>query len=248
MQLPFDGGRSARAAEKPNFAQTCNLLSQFLKGKGNLRDLGLEIRGKLEAPDSKHRLNVSREKPDVATAAPTIDFLGNMGKSNYSPLEQDLNFTGLVPKHTAVGSSPALADEASKEAPREAAAKTAPLTIFYSGKVMVFDDFPADQAAAVLTLARKVSFQNATSGVFQTVTADVQPTSVSNRTPQVLSRPSGPNVSDLPIARRSSLHRFLEKRKDRSVARAPYQLLHNPLPSSSSSSSKDEVLDLNFKL
>ncbi|VFQ65183.1 unnamed protein product [Cuscuta campestris] len=51
MQLPFDGGRSARAAEKPNFAQTCNLLSQFLKGKGNLRDLGLEIRGKLEAPE-----------------------------------------------------------------------------------------------------------------------------------------------------------------------------------------------------
>lgn len=49
MQLPLDGGRAGRAPEKSNFSQTCSLLGQFLKGKGSRRDLGLEIRGKLEA-------------------------------------------------------------------------------------------------------------------------------------------------------------------------------------------------------
>nr|GMC50000.1 protein TIFY 10A-like [Ipomoea batatas] len=71
---------------------------------------------------------------------------------------------------------------------------------------------------------------------------------------------------DLPIARRSSLHRFLEKRKDRAIARAPYQVHnhHSAMPSSSknhpssssnngnedysSSNSGNELLDLNFKL
>lgn len=34
---------------------------------------------------------------------------------------------------------------------------------------------------------------------------------------------------DLPIARRSSLYKFLEKRKDRAIERAPYQLHNNRL-------------------
>ncbi|XP_024031546.1 protein TIFY 10b-like [Morus notabilis] len=35
------------------------------------------------------------------------------------------------------------------------------------------------------------------------------------------------NGSDLPIARRNSLHRFLEKRKDRVAAKAPYQVVNH---------------------
>ncbi|CAN4089157.1 unnamed protein product [Withania somnifera] len=195
----------------------------------------------------------------------------------------------------------------SKEVRKEP--KSSQLTMFYDGKIIVFDDFPADKARAVMLLASKGCPQSSF-GTFQTTNMDKINTTVaatapltSNQTDSVApqqqqqlhikpgsssgapqqhqqplhvfsntktdatqkqleqhkpiqSQAAGTSSSsDLPIARRSSLHRFLEKRKDRAIARAPYQVVHNnPLPSSSNnngeSSSKDceDQLDLNFKL
>ncbi|KAG0494527.1 hypothetical protein HPP92_005521 [Vanilla planifolia] len=90
------------------------------------------------------------------------------------------------------------------------------LTIFYGGNVVVLDDFPPEKAMELMQLAsgspQKLSFAAPT-----TVSTD----HVSCRLPSLAPQPQ-PNFSDLPIARKASLHRFLEKRKDRISAKAPY--------------------------
>ncbi|KAI4379582.1 hypothetical protein MLD38_005860 [Melastoma candidum] len=79
--------------------------------------------------------------------------------------------------------------------------EVAPMTIFYAGKVIVFDDFPAEKAKEVMVLASRASILGS---------------AAPNPADPV------PSPAHLPIARRASLHRFLEKRKDRVMARAPY--------------------------
>nr|GFA04898.1 hypothetical protein [Tanacetum cinerariifolium] len=70
--------------------------------------------------------------------------------------------------------------------------QAARMTIFYGDQVIVLDNFPADKALEIM---------NMLSGT-QTASSFV--------------------ASDLPIARKASLARFLEKRKERITARAPH--------------------------
>ncbi|XP_035837087.1 protein TIFY 10a-like [Helianthus annuus] len=122
-------------------------------------------------------------------------------------------------------------------------AKTAQMTIIYRGQVLVFDSISADKARDMMlaAAASSSSFDN----------------QIQNRIPLASTSNSasegfGPryrmlpglqiNGSDLPIARRSSLHKFLSKRRDRANERAPYRL-PNRLMAAPSSNHK---FDLNL--
>nr|CAB3499752.1 unnamed protein product [Digitaria exilis] len=89
---------------------------------------------------------------------------------------------------------------------RFAAACGGQMTIVYGGRVLVLGDVPADKAVDLLRLAAATAARGG---------ATAEPTQ----------RSGGHLISaaDLPVARKASLQRFMEKRKGRVAARAaPY--------------------------
>ncbi|XP_038881485.1 protein TIFY 10a-like [Benincasa hispida] len=155
------GRRSGKVPEKSSFAQTCNLLSQYLKEK---RSLG--ITPKDEFP---------------TTRPPAImDLLTNMENP------EEKSGTAAEPPSSATQ-----------------------MTIFYDGKVLVFNDLSSERAEEIMAMAGK--------GIVP-LSRSTEPTTIAGEQP--VTKVS----SDLPIARRASLHRFFEKRKDRVAARSPYQV------------------------
>ncbi|KAM0845525.1 hypothetical protein ACQ4PT_047753 [Festuca glaucescens] len=91
--------------------------------------------------------------------------------------------------------------------PPEAQRTTAPLTIIYDGRVVVFDDFPAEKAKALMQLAGSES----------------SPPEAAKKVAAASVVPEAAALSDLPIARKASLQRFLQKRKHRISTNDPYQ-------------------------
>uniref|UniRef100_A0A5B7BTY3 Protein TIFY n=1 Tax=Davidia involucrata TaxID=16924 RepID=A0A5B7BTY3_DAVIN len=203
------GHKSGKAPEKSNFAQTCNLFSQYLKEKRSFRDMSLEFAGKLE----------SKGKPEMSQLTTTRrNVLTNMEKSVEISTQQHGKSMDLLPQYVEIGSSTAIEDAINKATSSKSNAQ---MTIFYAGQVFVFDDFPANKAKEVMLLA-STDFASG---------SNILPKSGSNPPQEPLQPQTQAANSDLPIARRASLHRFFEKRKDRATARAPYQL-HNPSPAS----------------
>ncbi|KAK4481961.1 hypothetical protein RD792_012874 [Penstemon davidsonii] len=182
------------APEKSNFVQTCNLLSQYIKEKGSVKDLNLEIGGKIESLEAIVKLKPS-------STSTTMNWLTKMEKS-----EPFMN-----PFHDSIDMVEDASNQASTSKEAISEQKTAQMTIFYGGTVLVFGDYPAEKAEQVFSFAKKGSSQT------------IYDYGISSNTLQVKSIPgstlapiSEANGSDLPIARRSSLRRFLGKRKDSS--------------------------------
>lgn len=107
----------------------------------------------------------------------------------------------------------------------------AQLTIFYSGTVKVFEDIPADKAKAIMLMSSSGNYtsfphNNVEEGCGSQAGQKISGINLSERSrinPQTLScKVNG----DIPIARKHSLKRFLEKRKDRVNAKAgcPYKI------------------------
>ncbi|KAA8541612.1 hypothetical protein F0562_022764 [Nyssa sinensis] len=169
-------------------------------------------------------------------ATPRRNLLTNMEKSVEISTQHGKSMD-FLPQYVEIGSSGAMEDAIYKATSSKPTAKepaSAQMTIFYAGQVFVFDDFPANKAREVMLLAGKGSSPNSTDFSSTSSVASgssTLPNSGSNPAQERLQPQTQATNSDLPIARRASLHRFFEKRKDRVTARAPYQL-YNSSPAS----------------
>ncbi|XP_058108669.1 protein TIFY 10b [Magnolia sinica] len=215
----FSGRKSP---EKSNFKQTCSLLSQYMKEKGSIGDLSLGMSCNLEGKGNPETL-----RPATMNLLPGMEMSGEVS---------DRNAMDLFPQHAGFGPSVTTEDARKISHTRPSnVPETAQMTIFYGGKVLVFNDFPADKAREVMLMASKGTVPNpsaaSTPGIElgnrpqQHNTSFASASATSNGSLQDrLPRPPQANTSDLPIARKVSLHRFLEKRKERISAKAPYQM------------------------
>ncbi|RDX84767.1 Protein TIFY 10A [Mucuna pruriens] len=227
-----EGRRSGKAPEKSTFSQTCSLLSQFLKEKRASADSTLGMGGKMEPRAGTKDLFGSLQNSDGALRlnASAMDFLPQLVEN---PCIKKSNVRSQGPESTPQ------------------------LTIFYAGKLLVFDAFSAEKATEVMELATKLASDN--SGTEESpssapVTTEklavpkVPQTSTSLETP----KPGNQGVgSDMRYPRRASLLKFLEKRKERVNARGPYQINnHKPEGSSSGGDPEDQCskhFDLNIR-
>ncbi|KAI4336527.1 hypothetical protein L6164_015043 [Bauhinia variegata] len=127
-----------------------------------------------------------------------FDFLGIQKEASKSRFRKNFRVAGMQSAISRM--DPAPAQGMSEVNPLQ----TTPFTIFYNGGVAVFD-LPRHQAENILKLAEQVCSKgrdpvgNTKSGL-QTSSAD-----------QLLDTLN----ADLPLARKKSLQRFLEKRKER---------------------------------
>ncbi|GMI82161.1 TIFY DOMAIN PROTEIN 11B, jasmonate-zim-domain protein 6 [Hibiscus trionum] len=256
------GQKSGKALERASFV---NLLSQFLKEKRNLGDISV---GMSSIPGSKG-IETSRPQAVTMNFLPNIDhssenlkpkIVASASNSNAKP-------SGFFPDNTIDFRKPAEVD-----------AKNSQLTMFFGGRVVVFNDFSSDKFKEIMDFLASHGCSTACSGVV----ADTGMEKVRSKSDKVeSSNPEIPDLnvatatgnspplptkvpsverceyggSDLRIARRNSLHKFFEKRKDRAAARAPYQVNNgrgSPRPpkpdESEGQSSKEASRDLDLKL
>ncbi|CAN6294775.1 unnamed protein product [Urochloa humidicola] len=187
----------AKSMERASsFAMACSLLSRYVRENGaTAGELGLGIRA--EAADTQ-RTSADAEKGEVRKE--TMD---------------------LFPQNAGFGHEGAGALDAREKEKRQ-------LTIFYAGKVLVFDDFPAEKAKDLMQMAG--NGKGASVAQNSRVVPSPAAATVTDST-KVAAVPAAPipvvstqkNAADIPQAPKASLRRFLEKRKDRLIAKAPYQ-------------------------
>ncbi|KAF8695397.1 hypothetical protein HU200_037630 [Digitaria exilis] len=194
----------ATARDKSSFAVTCSLLSQYLKeNKGGLQGLG----GLGMAPPPVPAGNGCAQQYRFAYYRVPVVVAGAFRPPTTMNLLSALDAPAAEQPNDAAKATteePKEHDQRTGENQREDE-QAQQLTIFYGGKVVVFDKFPSTKVKDLLQIVN-------TGG-------DGVDRSGAKAAPQ----PSQNSLPDMPIARRNSLHRFLEKRKGRITAKAPYQ-------------------------
>ncbi|KAJ4820426.1 Protein TIFY 10A [Rhynchospora pubera] len=228
---------AARQGEKTKFALACGLLSQYMKEKGNTLNLNL---GKKPNQTDEIPLNHSMFSNFPLIDAHTSLIQIGMSEAHQRPTTLRLLPGAEVETETETemgnnGNEMELFPQSAGFKEINPSEEKSQLTIFYGGKVLVFENYPAEKVEDLMNLARKGSstscnstYMPPTSSSSSQISVTDQSTVVSATVPlpsaQIQSqKPNQAGFSDLPIMRKKSLQRFLEKRKNRLNAKAPYQ-------------------------
>ncbi|KAJ7979219.1 Jasmonate-zim domain protein [Quillaja saponaria] len=180
---------------------------------------------------------MSRQTATTMNLFPVMEKSNDVSDRNMTAMTRSLSSMNLFPQQAACGAFPSKED--TPKMANSSVSKSSQMTILYAGQVIVFDDFPADKAKEIMMFASKGNshsrntFAPTLPQKLPAFAHNLAKTSVESSaaiptsmtiTPSIgnnliqdstLSLPR-PIVHDLPIARKASLHRFLEKRKDRS--------------------------------
>uniref|UniRef100_A0ACD5XFL6 Uncharacterized protein n=1 Tax=Avena sativa TaxID=4498 RepID=A0ACD5XFL6_AVESA len=115
------------------------------------------------------------------------------------------------------------ADVSVQEEHEPAAAARAQMTIFYGGRVLVLEEVPADMAAELLRVAAAAGAAPRSGESTDRDLPMARKASLQRFMEKRKGRVAAPRDRDLPMARKASLQRFMEKRKGRVAARGvPY--------------------------
>jgi len=248
----FSGQMPARAPEKAsNFEQTCSLLSQYLKEKGTFGDLSLgmtrgpDSNGVPEtspqtATTTMNLFPVAKNSGDVSTRN-----TGPMMSRNLTSMELFPQKSGSVMEEVTkkVDSSVNKSEPETAQMTIFYAGQVIVLNDLPADKakeIMLLASNGSSHnlgAYASMPVQKPIQPTNLVATNSSTpVQKPIQPTNLvptnssivsnigTNMAQERVQQPPKPIVADMPkIARKASLTRFLEKRKDRITARAPYE-------------------------
>ncbi|XP_038695712.1 protein TIFY 10A-like isoform X1 [Tripterygium wilfordii] len=225
---------AGRFPEKSSFSHKCSLLSQYLKEFGSFGDLSLGMTCNIEG-NGNGKPEMLRRAATVLNLFPISEKPGEVLGQNNAKMLKPMN---LFPETT--GFHVFKEEELPKRADSCYAAgelQTAQMTIFYGGQVFVFNDFSADKMKEIMLLASEGNAQCGTTfpSTHRNIASkpvearslsppNISPNFVNDLKQDCIQTPTQPLVSAvLPLTRKASLQSFLEKRRDRITARAPYQ-------------------------
>ncbi|RZC89977.1 hypothetical protein C5167_029043 [Papaver somniferum] len=224
----FTADVEKNSGRKPKFTRTCSMLSQYLKQNGSFGDLSREMTCSTPQLDEK-----KEETPITMNLLPADDFPAKP-VPEVKPMD-------LFPQDTGYVRSLSMKEPVKETVPAKEVVKPTQdggtsMTIFYAGQVLVFDKLPKDKAKEIMDYAdviNSITTPNTPPAIEKLIVnspciVDLN-SPLASDVPVAVSAGIGSSSkanldsgeekmakqNHVPIARKASLHRFLEKRKDR---------------------------------